>query len=65
MQVRYDIAMIIEQHFIQSPLRELAIFTRNCLKALEKGKTIACELRLAVTKMTNSHLRRLNVSLPA
>jgi len=38
-------------------------FGRSVVAALEKGETIACELRLAVTKMKNSHSHRLNVSL--
>ena len=40
----------------------------SCVAALEKALThqimaIVCELRLVVTKMKNSHLHRLNVSL--
>lgn len=32
------------------------------LWALEKGKAIACEQRLAVSNMTNSHSQRLHVT---
>jgi len=31
----------------------------SCVVALEKGKAIICELRLAVSQMTNSHSQRL------
>jgi len=48
--------------FIDAPAgaRHLA---HGCVATLEKGETIACELRLAVNQMTNSHWQRLNVSL--
>ena len=37
--------------------------SRNSAMALEKGKAIACELRLVVKQMTNSHSQRLHVAL--
>lgn len=38
-------------------------WSHSCVAALDKGKTIVCELRLAVKPMANSHLQHLHVTL--
>ena len=45
------------------PLRELVIGSTACVVTLEKGMAIACEFRLAVKPMTNSHSHLLHVPL--
>ena len=57
-------------HFFSSISRTLIVapsgarhLTHGRVAALEKGETIARELRLAMSKMTNSHSQPLKVAL--
>jgi len=42
-------------HFYRRPPAGARHLAHGCVATLEKGETIACELRLAVNQMTNSH----------